>query len=74
MSPIIDEGFRIMIAQTEFTATYLPTLSEIREECAAIRREWSVRERATRRADRSKAWQVLVAPHPHFDRSKRFEI
>jgi hypothetical protein len=62
-----------MIARTEFTATYLPTISQIREECEAIRREWSVRERASRRADRGKAWHVLVAPHPHFERSKRFE-
>ena len=63
-----------MIAQAEFTATYLPTLSQIRDECKAIRQEWSVRERKSRRADGGKAWQVLVAPHPRFGQSKRFEM
>jgi hypothetical protein len=63
-----------MIAQTEVTVAYLPSVNEIREGCKAIRREWSVRERESRRADGGKAWHVLVAPHPRFDRTKRFEV
>ena len=63
-----------MIARTECTPAYLPTHNQIRDECRAIRQEWSVRERASRRADGGRAWHVLVAPHPRFDRSKRFEL
>jgi hypothetical protein len=40
---------------------YLPTPGEIRAECRRIRREWSVEERASRRADARHAWRRLIA-------------
>ena len=56
-----EKGFLTMIARTEAAPTYLPTPTQIRDECLAIRRRWSVRERESRRTDGSKAWRVLVA-------------
>ncbi len=63
-----------MICRTEPYSPYLPSPNQIREQCRQIQREWSVAERASRRADCRKAWRLLVARHPRFDRTRRFEL
>ncbi|HUE16851.1 MAG TPA: hypothetical protein VMR25_21925 [Planctomycetaceae bacterium] len=62
-----------MICRTEPFLPYVPSLGQIREQCRQIRREWSTQERASRRADGSQVWRLLVSPHPQFDRKRRFE-
>jgi hypothetical protein len=50
------------------SSPYLPSPSEILDECRKIRREWSIGELEARKAGARYAWRVLVLPHPDFDR------
>jgi hypothetical protein len=63
-----------MIARREVMPPYLPTPNQIREECRDIRREWSTRERASRRTDGRHVWRMIVSRHPRFDHRQRFDV
>jgi hypothetical protein len=63
-----------MICRTEPYSPYLPSPTQIREQCRRIQGEWSVAEKASRRADCRQAWKLLVARHPRFDRTRRFDL
>jgi hypothetical protein len=62
-----------MIGGTNAASLYVPSPTQIREECREIRREWSIRERVFRRTDGRKVWRLIVAPHPRFDRRQHSE-
>jgi hypothetical protein len=63
-----------MICRTEPYSPYLPSPTQIREQCRQIQREWSMAERASRRADCRQTWRLLVTRHPRFDRPRRFDL
>jgi hypothetical protein len=59
-----------MISHRGIFTPYLPSPDQIREGCRQIRREWSMQERATRRAGGRYAWRLLILRHPDFDRHR----